>query len=285
MEDKKIIQNLKKQYDNIKVNEKGINTMKKSIEKAKKENKKNNLIKGWSIGIAAALAIFIITPNISPTVAMAMMKVPVIGKIINVITLDKYNDKSKNINVETPKISDSENGKSEFIDNFNKTTDQYIQTLVEKFKEDYIEGENKSLDISYDIITDNSNLFSLRISGLETNASGYMFSKIYHIDKNTGNMFTLKDIFKEDSNYINILSENIKSQMRKQMKNDKNKVYFIDNKDMQEDGFKEISKEQNFYFDSNNDLVLVFDEYEVAPGYMGIVNFTIPRSEIKSIIK
>ncbi len=89
------------------------------------------------------------------------------------------------------------------------------------------------------MLKDNKNLFSLKINCLETNANGYMFSKIYHIDKNTANIIILEDVFKKDSDYINIINKNIKEQMRQQMKNDENKIYFIDT-DMSENDFKQI---------------------------------------------
>ena len=33
---------------------------------------------------------------------------------------------------------------------------------------------------------------------------------------------------------------------------------------------------ERYYFNENGELVISFDEYEVAPGYMGAVTFTIP---------
>lgn len=71
--------------------------------------------------------------------------------------------------------------------------------------------------------------------------------------------------------------------MCQQMKNDENKIYFIDT-DMSENDFKQIKEDQNFYF-NNNDLVICFDEYEVAPGYMGKTEFIIPNNIIYDILK
>ena len=42
-------------------------------------------------------------------------------------------------------------------------------------------------------------------------------------------------------------------------------------------GLDRIDPDQNFYFDADGNLVLVFEKYEVAPGYMGTPEFTIPR--------
>lgn len=281
MEHKEIIKKLKKEYENINIKEEGVFIMKENIEKAKKENK-NNKIKYTSIACVSALALFVALPNLSPNIAMAMSKIPVIDKIVNVITIGKYNNQDKNITAKTPVVTDKNN--TESLDNLNKKTDEYIKTITQQFEKDFKEGDNKSLDIDYTIIKDNENLFSLKINGLETNASGYMFSKIYNVDKNTGNILELKDIFKENSNYIEVLSQNIKQQMKQQMANDKNKTYFLD-EDVPVGNFEQIKENQNFYFNENNDLVICFDEYEVAPGSMGQVEFIIPSDVTKNILK
>lgn len=281
MEKDKALEKLKKQYDNINVKQEGVFIMKKSIEKAKKENK-NNLIKYISVACILGLTTFVVLPNLNTNIAMAMSKIPIIGKIVEVVTINDYNDDSKNINVEAPIAKDTTNDKP--LDELNAKTDSYIKMLIDKFKDDFKSGDNKSLDITYDIITDNENLFTLKINGLEINASGYMFSKIYNVDKNTGNILELKDIFKKDSNYINIISEDIKRQMKEQMDNDESKVYFL-NEDIPTGNFEKIDENQNFYFNKDNNLVICFDEYEVAPGYMGTVEFIILKDVIKDILK
>ena len=103
------------------------------------------------------------------------------------------------------------------------------------------------------------------------------------IDKNTGNIIELKDLFKDDS-YIDVLSQNIKEQMKEQMANDENKIYFVD-ADIPEGNFEKIKEDQNFYFNNENNLVICFDEYEVAPGYMGPVEFVIPKDVTNDILK
>ena len=46
-----------------------------------------------------------------------------------------------------------------------------------------------------------------------------------------------------------------------------------------------IDADQNFYFNEQGELVLAFDEYEVAPGYMGNVEFVIPEKIVEDIYK
>ena len=281
MEHNKIIEKLKKEYDNINVKEEGAFTMKKRIEEAKRENK-NNRAKYISVASIAAIATFVALPNLNPNIAMAMSKVPVIGKIVDVVTINKYDEQDKNITAETPVATDKNNNQA--LDNLNAKTDEYVKMLTDEFKKEFEKGDNKSLNVTYDVITDNDNLFTLRINGEEIEASGYMFSKIYNVDKKTGNITELKDIFKENSNYVQVLSENIKEQMKEEMAKDDSKSYFV-NSDIEQDNFKQIKENQNYYFNENNDLVISFDEYEVAPGYMGKVEFVIPSDVTKDILK
>ena len=105
----------------------------------------------------------------------------------------------------------------------------------------------------------------------------------YTIDKKRQIVLTLPMLFKDDK-YIKVISDNIKEQMREQMKKDSTKSYFIDQKkDLPVEDFKTINKYQDFYFNKNEDLVICFDEYEVAPGYMGAVEFVIPYKVIKDL--
>ena len=55
-------------------------------------------------------------------------------------------------------------------------------------------------------------------------------------------------------------------------------AFWLDSPEGPEYDFRQISPAQDFYFDSDGNLVLCFDEGEAAPTYMGAVEFTIPRS-------
>lgn len=49
--------------------------------------------------------------------------------------------------------------------------------------------------------------------------------------------------------------------------------------------FDTIEANQDFYFNENDEIVIEFDEYEAAPGYMGIVSFTIPRNVTEAMLR
>ena len=43
-----------------------------------------------------------------------------------------------------------------------------------------------------------------------------------------------------------------------------------------EGGFESIDEDQTFYLNQAGNAVVVFEKYEIAPGYMGMQEFEIP---------
>ncbi|MCI9137621.1 MAG: DUF3298 domain-containing protein, partial [Lachnospiraceae bacterium] len=168
-------------------------------------------------------------------------------------------------------------------DDIQSYTDEIIKAYQADVKAAGEEGK-EAVDLEYEIVTDNEKLFSLRFLQTVTMASSAQSVKIYHVDKSTGQLITLKDLFSEGADYKTPISENIKEQMRTQMKEDDTKSYWVDS-DIPEWNFQEISDTASFYINKEGKLVILFDEYEAAPGYMGIVSFEIPTEIIASIVK
>ncbi|MFD3156933.1 WG repeat-containing protein [Haloimpatiens sp. FM7330] len=120
------------------------------------------------------------------------------------------------------------------------------------------------------------NLLVLELYGYEFyfGAAHGMPSRIYpHIDLITGKFYELKDLFKENSNYVMILSNIIE----KQIKTDSQYNYIY------RDGYKGIAPDQPFYVD-NTALYIYFTPYEIAPYAAGFPTFKIPYDEIINII-
>ncbi len=101
------------------------------------------------------------------------------------------------------------------------------------------------------------------------------------IDKKHEVLVTLPSLFK-DKSYIKVISENIKQQMKDQMKHEEGKIYWLTEEDM--DPFKEIAENQSFYITKDHKLRIVFDKYKVAPGYMGNIEFEIPTDVISNLL-
>nr|WP_294493985.1 RsiV family protein [uncultured Anaerosporobacter sp.] len=286
---------LKEDYQHLHIPEEGRRMMNEKIEQAKLDKKRKSLTRRVRFAggaVAAAMAVIVALPNTNESIAKAMEKIPVIGSIVRVVTFRDYdyNDGNSEAHVSIPNIeTDGSNSNNEDAANqINNDVKGYTQQLIDQFEadaKDYYGSEAyKGLDVSYDVITDTEDWFTLRITVLETAASGNQYYRFYHIDKKTNSVATLSTVFKDDVDYITPISENIKEQMRANTNEDKGIVYFLDDEEIS-DNFKEIKPDQNFYFNSNNDLVIVFDEYEVAPGSMGNPEFVIPNSVISGLLK
>ena len=131
------------------------------------------------------------------------------------------------------------------------------------------------MESSYDIVSQNDRYVSIRINTTLVMASGTQYVKVFTIDKTTGNTVSLTDLTGGSGEMLTKISENIKEQMRAQMKEDENIAYFIDS-DIPEMDFAGLTGEESYSFSDSGELVIYFDEYDVAPGYMGTVSFTIP---------
>ena len=241
-----------------------------------KENKQKHSYRAL-VGVAAALAIFVAVPNVSPTAAAAMSEVPVLGAVVRVITFRDYQyDDGHNIaDVHVPEL-----GGSDAAEEVNDQVQAYTDQLIAQFQADCgATGEGyQGLDVTSSVVTDSDSWFTLRIDATATRASGYNFTKFYHIDKTTGETVTLGDLFRPDADYVATLSAEVLRQMKEQMTADPSLGYFPDD-------FTAIDAEQNFYWNADGDLVLVFDEYTVAAGYMGMVEFTIPEDIYEPLLK
>ena len=134
------------------------------------------------------------------------------------------------------------------------------------------------LDVTARVVTDTDDWFTLRIDATETMASGYEFSRFYHIDKTTDTVVTLADLFRPGVDYSAVLTAEVLRQMEEQMAQSEEVVYFPEE-------FTAIDPEQNFYFNAEGELVLVFDEYTIAPGSMGMPEFAIPAEVYGGMLK
>lgn len=101
-------------------------------------------------------------------------------------------------------------------------------------------------------------------------AHGLTIVKGLTFDIETGKLYELPELFKSDSDYVKVLSEEVKEQ--------------IEDRDIQTLGeFEHIKPNQDFYI-ADLSLTIFFQEYEIAPYVYGILYFPISIYEIEDII-
>ena len=139
------------------------------------------------------------------------------------------------------------------------------------------------MDVSSETVTDTNKLLILKLSTTETAADSGTYVKTYAIEKATGDILGLSDMFTAGTDYQAVLTAEIQKQMRERMAADPdNSVYFLDS-DMPEDDFTSLAADQSFYINSAGNLVIVFDEGQVAPMYMGVQEFEIPQEVMAGV--
>lgn len=242
-------------------------------------------------GIAAAAIIFITSLNVSPAFAKSLEGIPFVGSIVEVLTVREYSVDEGNYqaDIKVPAVDNLENESLE--ESLNSKYIEEGQALYEAFMDEmetqkvFSGSGHIRVDSDFVVKTETDQLLSIGRYVVETMASSYTTIQYDTIDKQNKVLVTLPSLFKDNS-YIEVISENIKKQMKQQMEEDPSKIYFIEPSDeiMSKDIFTTIAKDQNFYINADNQLVISFNDYEVAPGYMGTVEFVITTEEIQNIL-
>ncbi|MFC0523587.1 WG repeat-containing protein [Pontibacillus salicampi] len=123
--------------------------------------------------------------------------------------------------------------------------------------------------------------FQQEILVLQLNGSKYYFGAAHPMPTRTytnihltdGTFFELKDLFKENSDYVKVLSELV----GKDIQHDEQYDYIFPG------SYKGVAPNQPFYV-NERELFLYYPPYDIAPYAAGFVTFSIPFTEINDII-
>ena len=282
----KNIERAKKVYNAIKVPEQISYVINKSLLKEK--NKKKHIPKYIKYVVSTATCMFcafIVMINVNPSFATNISEIPIIGNIAKVFTIKEYNkeDREKLINAKIPALENTGNTELEKRINYeimlkiNEVLDE-AEERAAKYKEAVIETGGKDEDyqpiniqVDYKVGYSSDKIVSFIILKSETLASAYTEMYYYNIDIENGKKLNLRDVFGND--YKEIVNETIYKEIEKRSK-DENNIYFTE----EDGGFKGIEDEyQNFYINQDGKVVIVFEKYKIAPGYMGTQEFIIDK--------
>lgn len=277
------IEDLKQNYNDIEIPDK----LDEVINDALGENKhKKSKIGKWTT-VAASLCIVVGVVNLSPSFASTLENIPLIGNVIKIINFKNYrlNKNGYDVSIDVPKIEGLKDKdleyklNKEFEDEGKKLYEEYLSEI--KSLEELGEEGREYGRSWYEVLNENEDTLSLVIYNYYAQGSSNTTRKFYNIDKKNQTVLTLEGMF-EGSDYIDVISQNIIEQMRERTKKDPTDVYWIDG-DI--DTFTKIRKDQGFYINDKNELVICFDKYEVAPGSSGLVEFVIPNEVTKQLMK
>ena len=229
-------------------------------------------------GFLVTFALLTVTTNsilFSDQVRSFAEDLPIIGPAVQLIFGKQLTEKG--INIDVPQVTTSE--KNETISGLNKKYFDEGKVEFEKAKTEYQDFSKEHFQVKgdYQKVLDDARFLVVGRNLTKTAADSYTEKRYDTIDKQNGVVLSLPLLFK-DNQYISALTKEVKRQMSEQLKENPEKYYWT-NKDFQE-GVEEISlvtKNTNFYINKNHELVLVYDQFSIAPGYMGNPEFVIPK--------
>lgn len=306
-------------YEKPHMSERQVEDMKKKIDEAKLENREqrrsSSVVFRTTAAAVAAVAAFVILPNTSAVVAHAMENIPLLGRLVEVVTFRdyQYEDERNHADIEIPEIvakdTDDANTQTDHQkaedsveapeqtsdaakENLKKSTEE-INGEIQKITGPFIEEFKQNLQndwgyqdvmVKSEVVNTTQDYFTLKLICYMGSGSGAEWNYYFTIDLNTGERMQLKDFFEDGADYITPISENIKMQMRQQMEEDDMNHYWVDD-EIEELNFKAITDETAFYINENGNIVISFNEGDVAPMYMGVVTFEIPDEIVADIRK
>ena len=276
------------EYENIEIPDELEFLVRTTIKEQEKKMKRKNIINKSVIAAAVAGVVFVGSINLSSEISYALSEVPVLGSIVRVLTFKTFELKDNNFDAQlkTPAIEGLDSKleamlNEKYLDENQKLYDDFMKEIDELKKADMDEA-HMGIASGYEVKTDTDKLLVIGRYVVNTVGSSSTTIQYDTIDKQNKLLITLPSLFKDEA-YIDIISENIKAQMKEQMK-DENNVYWLEDEMMGDENFSKIDKNQSFYITKDNQLVIAFDKYEVAPGYMGNPEFIIPSELLKDVL-
>lgn len=280
----------KNRYEDIPIPEELSKRVMMEVEKAQKKYREKTAKKRRIIfmrrGMAAAAAaviLFTAGVNTSEVFAQEMQGVPVLGTMARILTFRSYESETKDmkISVDIPSIemiSDELGGLEETVnEEIHTFCQQYADAAVER-AEDYRqafldtggteeewEAHHIAIKVWYEVKSQTGRYLSLAVKGSENWTSAYSETKYYNFDQEAGKWITLEDVLGED--YAGIAEQSVRQQIER--REAENSVgYWADE-------WEGVGEDTKFYMNPEGNPVIVFDQYEIAPGAAGEPEFEI----------
>ncbi|MGL5330634.1 MAG: PdaC/SigV domain-containing protein [Peptostreptococcaceae bacterium] len=205
--------------------------------------------------------------------------------IVANVETQTINEKNKYINsvinipiimTEDKKIEKDINDKmrNDIMDFYAKAKEEAIQYSKE-FKG---ESFNFVANTDFEVKKNSNNMLSIVVTYYKYSggAHGEYNNVAYNIYMKTGEILTLESMFNLNADYIGVINNEVRCQIEELVKNDK------ENKEIYQ--FTTISENQKFYIQDDN-IVIYFDLYDIAPYAAGIPEFRVNIAKISHILK
>ncbi|MDS9471812.1 DUF3298 and DUF4163 domain-containing protein [Sporosarcina pasteurii] len=185
------------------------------------------------------------------------------------IRIEKLPNTPPHVNVYYPLVHNLENQQAQHAIN------TAIVTLLNNLlvEQSYYAPNLVELIANFEIKNNQRGILSLNliVYSFTGGAHGMTIVKSLTFDTKTGKQYTLKELFKSNSDYVKKLSTIIDKDIKKWQ------VDLLE-------PFKSIRPDQDFYI-ADTSLVVYFQLYEITPYYWGFPYFPIPILDVQDIIQ
>lgn len=143
-------------------------------------------------------------------------------------------------------------------------------------------GRTCDVDVEYTVTYQEDSKLSLILTTTESWAAVYAQRYYYNLDLQTGEKLTLEELLGD--NWVELCNERIVAEIERRITEEDDMVYWgygagVDDEVEGIEGFESVSEQTNFYINESGNVVVCFDKYEIAPGYMGMQEFEITDAE------
>ncbi len=267
----------------------------------RRENRRVLFMMKRTAAAAAACVIFLgVGVNTNEAFAESVSRLPVIGAVAKVLTVREYKEDEGdyNINMKVPGVEVEESGKQvseDFAGQVNREITQIVDAYTAQAREEFAEYKkaffetggteeewnNRQMDIivNYDIKYQQAPYLSFEL----VTAKGWVAASeerhYYNLDVSRNRELTLADVLGE--NYKEICYAAVDAQIKEQVAADPGLSYFgYGGDELTEEKFSGVDENTGFYINAKGQVVLVFPEYSIAPGYMGFREFAVGKANL-----
>lgn len=274
----------RERYEQIQPPEELSYTVSAAVRQGDRERRRKRAFRRGLSTALAGCACFALLVNASPTFAQAVSEVPVLSGLARIFTVTEYQveDEEHLIDVRLPAVENTGDAVTE--ERINQEISTRIQALIDEAEAraqetrdafvatggDPAEFAPVIIDVDYRITCQNDRYLSFVVTESETRATANQQFFAYTIDLETGAELTLEDLLGPE--WKELANEAVREQIA-QRSQDPSNAYWDGSNGIE--GFASIRDDQPFYLNAAGNPVVMFEEYEIAPGYMGIQEFEI----------
>ena len=278
----KDFEQLKNEYENTPIPEELNDRVQAGIRQGR-QRRSSRVWKRSLGGMAACFAVLVGVLNLSSTVALAAADVPVLGGLFQILTVRSYDTEQDGIDysVNVPGVESD----ADLAQRVNTEIQKRVDALTAKAQQDWDDYKEAFLAtggteeqwgdremnviVDYEIKSQTDTTVSFTVDFAEGWIASMQERYCYNLDLAEDRDITLADVLGED--WVNLCNNAVEDYIAANTDADGGSLFFTP----EQGGFTTVDAATSFYIGEDGAPVLVFPEYSIAAGAMGIVEIPV----------